>query len=163
VTRFEEPPDLRPVPSDPAAEAALRPLLRTGRLSRLRVTWAVCPEGCGLAEVFRSPAGLLAVAAPVVVFLGELPDPPSPFVPAPINSVDEPIRMVRGQTFDPRQYDGPALSARCKCREALVPLAWLAEQVAVGRGRAVWRSVEVNHRASQDAMRRITLGPPHSA
>lgn len=123
---------LRPVASDLAAEAALRPLLRAGRLSRLRAMEAVCPAGHRLVDVLRSPTGLLAVAGSVAVFLGEPPDPgkaqrPRDLVDLGADGTVRVVGMLRRPAFVPERYGGAALSTRRAHRRALIPMVWIAE------------------------------------
>jgi hypothetical protein len=134
------------------AREALLPILRTGSLARWRQLDVCCPNQHRLMQVLAAGNAGLVVVAERQASSSYVPDDAAPRTMDSVNRA----RHVRRHRADPVVYQLDQLGtyyltdhrgrkpyehlvpAQCRCRQADVPVAWLRQQIAEGKRRAVW-------------------------
>lgn len=118
----------RPVSAVPELAAVLLAIRRGAHRSEFRTLDVACQSSHRLLEVFTTAAG------PVVYARGRHgTGQPAESSTAYRDSRSE-FKAVR-LAEAPDDYD---IFVQCRCREELIPVRWIVEQLAAGRRRVVW-------------------------
>jgi hypothetical protein len=129
VSHWRDPRDV------PELAAVLDAIQRGAKRSKLRVLDVACAHDHRLIEVFTTPAG------PVALGRCREPETVDPWAAPGEKQVGWFSRNSLGALPLALAVRSDTIAAQCRCREALIPVGWLLDQLAGDTRRTRWIGV----------------------